>query len=213
MYDVSPARGLLTLLVVALTAGLLVAFSDLVSRDRIAANERRYLLSQLSQVVNADLYDNDLATSRIQVDNPELLGVDGATDAYVGTRAGKPAVFLFVANAPDGYNGNIGLLVGVTQDGRITGVRATSHRETPGLGDGIEADQSDWIEGFAGRSLGDPPASGWAVRADGGEFDQLTGATITPRAVVKAVRNTLVFFADNREALMDNPPADGVDAP
>ena len=213
MNEVGPTRGLLTLLAVALTAGLLVAFSDLVSRERIAANERHYLLSQFSQVVNPDLYDNDLAASRIQVQASELLGLDGATDAYVGTRAGNPVVFLFVANARDGYNGNIGLLVGITHDGRITGVRVTAHRETPGLGDAIEADESDWIESFAGRSLSDPAARGWAVRADGGEFDQLTGATITPRAVIKAVRTTLVFFADNREALMDSRPADTVDTP
>ena len=213
MHNVSPTRGLSTLLAVALTAGVLVAFSDLVSRERIAANERRYLLSQLSQVARGALYDNDLAANSIRVQDPELLGIDGATDVYVGTQAGNPVVFLFVANARDGYNGNIGLLVGVSHEGRITGVRVTSHRETPGLGDGIEADESDWIESFAGRSLNDPPASGWTVRADGGEFDQLTGATITPRAVIKAVRNTLVFFAANRETLMASRPADTVDAP
>jgi electron transport complex protein RnfG len=213
MHKVGATRGLLTLLAVALTAGLLVAFSDLVSRERIAANERSYLLGQLSQVVNPDLYDNDLAASRIQVQDSDLLGLDDATDVYVGTRAGTPVAFLFIANARDGYNGNIGLLVGITHDGRITGVRVTAHRETPGLGDGIEASKSDWIESFAGRSLGDPSVSGWTVRAHGGEFHQLTGATITPRAVIKAVRNTLVFFADNRAALMDSHPADTVETP
>ena len=96
-------------------------------------------------------------------------------------------------------------VVGVERTGRISGVRVISDRETPGLGDAIEAQRSDWIQTFAGRTLEDPLPAGWAVRADGGEFDQLTGATITPQAVVKAVRNTLVYFAANREALVAAP--------
>ena len=202
MNDISPQRGLLTLLTVALGAGLLVSVSDRMSRDRIAENERRYLLRQLNEVVSPDLYDNDLAGSRIQVSDQDLLGVAGPVDVYVGTLAGQAAVFLFNVSAPDGYNGAIDLLVGVNRDGQVSGVRVISHRETPGLGDGIEAARSDWINGFTGRSLGNPPPVGWAVRADGGEFDQLTGATITPRAVVKAVRNTLVYFSENRAALL-----------
>jgi electron transport complex protein RnfG len=107
------------------------------------------------------------------------------------------AVFSVVARG--GYAGDIELLVGVRADGRVAGVRVVEHHETPGLGDGIEADKSDWIRGFDGRSLGDPPREDWAVRRDGGDFDQFTGATITPRAVVEAVRDTLIYFEDHRD--------------
>ncbi len=213
MRNVGATRGLLTLLAVATIAGLLVSGSDYFSRDRIAANERQYLLQQLSQVVSPDLYDNDLAANQTQVQDPALLGMQEPADVYVGTRAGKPAVLLFTVNAPDGYNGNIRLLVGVMRNGQVTGVRVISHRETPGLGDAIEISRSNWIAGFAGRSLGDPPPEAWAVRADGGEFDQLTGATITARAVINAVRNTLIYFEQNQDELLQMPVTPSPETP
>ena len=104
---------------------------------------------------------------------------------------------IFNAIAPDGYNGRIHLLVGVYVDGRIAGVRVVKHAETPGLGDAIEVRKSSWILGFDGKSLDRPEPTRWAVRRDGGEFDQLTGATITRRAVVAAVRNTLLYYRQN----------------
>jgi electron transport complex protein RnfG len=96
--------------------------------------------------------------------------------------------------APDGYSGNIKLLVGVYYDGRVAGVRAVSHKETPGLGDYIETGRSDWILGFNGRSLVSPSPGDWRVKPDGGVFDAFTGATITPRAVVRAVYKSLLYF-------------------
>ena len=143
----------------------------------------------------------------MQVADAALLGNAEPTDVHVGTLAGEPSVFLFMVTAPDGYNGPIGLLVGVDRTGTVSGVRVVSHRETPGLGDAIELDRSDWIDGFAGRSLHNPPIARWGVRVDGGQFDQLTGATITPRAVVTAVRNTLVYFDDQRDELLGALPA------
>jgi electron transport complex protein RnfG len=181
---------------------LLVSTSDIFSRDRIAENDRRYLLRSLTQVVQPDDYDNDLAASQIQIASPELSGNAEKTDVYVGTLQGQPSVFIFNVTAPDGYNGPIQLLVGITRGGTITGVRAVSHRETPGLGDAIEVSRSNWILSFTGRGLDDPPPAGWAVRSDGGQFDQLTGATITPRAVVNALRNTLNYFQREREQLI-----------
>jgi electron transport complex protein RnfG len=202
MAEVSGLRGLTTLLAVGVLAGLLVSTSDELSRDRIIENDQRYLLRSLAQVVSPEAYDNDLASSSIQIINPELTGDAAPTNVYVGTLNGQPSVFIFSVTAPDGYNGPIRLLVGISRDGTITGVRAVSHRETPGLGDAIELGRSDWVLGFTGRSLADPPPAGWGVRTDGGQFDQLTGATITPRAVVKAVRNTLVYFQRERDPLV-----------
>jgi electron transport complex protein RnfG len=108
---------------------------------------------------------------------------------------------VIAAVAPDGYSGSIRLLVGINRDGSLAGVRTLAHRETPGLGDRIEAQRDDWILGFAGKSLDRPALQAWRVKRDGGVFDQFTGATITPRAVVRAVKNSLIYYRDNREAL------------
>jgi len=114
---------------------------------------------------------------------------------------GEPVALVIEALAPDGYSGTIRLLVGINIDGSLGGVRVVAHRETPGLGDAIEEERSDWILGFTGKSLQDPPLQKWAVKKDGGAFDQLTGATITPRAVVKAVRQALLYYRDQKDAL------------
>ena len=112
-----------------------------------------------------------------------------------------PVAVVLALIAPDGYGGPIKLLVGINADGSLAGVRVVNHHETPGLGDAIDTRRSNWILGFTGRSLGDPSPAQWAVRKDGGVFDQFTGATITPRAVVKAVKRALVYFEAHRDTL------------
>lgn len=205
MSSLTPSRGLLTLLAVASGAGILVSQSYRLSHERIAQNERAHLLERLSEVAPAELYDNDLTATRIEVRDEALLGSDAPVELHMGTRLGAPTVFLFTVTAPDGYNGPIRLLVGIHRSGALTGVRVISHRETPGLGDAIETERSDWILSFSGRSLMDPPTEAWRVRADGGQFDQLTGATITPRAIVKAVLGALIYFEQNRDGLIQYP--------
>lgn len=181
-----------------------VAFVHVQTQDRIAANERAVLLRELHAILPESLYDNNLADSRIMLHSPEL-GAGAAEDeglpAYVATRDGKPSAIVFTVIAPDGYGGPIKLLVGIDARGVITGVRVIAHQETPGLGDWIDTRHSDWIYGFSGRSLQDPPLARWAVRRDGGDFDQFTGATITPRAVVGAIRRTLLYFNAHRDEL------------
>ncbi len=108
---------------------------------------------------------------------------------------------IFASIAPEGYNAPIQLLIGIDPRGEITGVRAVSHRETPGLGDEIDIAKSNWIKQFDGKSLGDPPIAGWAVKQDEGQFDSITGATVTPRAVIKAVKNTLLYFSEHKDEL------------
>lgn len=184
----------------------LVATTEITTRERIAANERAYLLRALNQVVGSDRYDNDMFTDTIQVVDADLLGTADPVAVYRAFSGGQPVAVILTPLAPDGYSGTIRLLVGIDSDGVVTGVRVTSHKETPGLGDAIEAERSDWILGFDDRRLGDPPLAGWTVRRDGGAFDQFTGATITPRAVVKAVRNALLYFDAHRDALFANPP-------
>ena len=117
----------------------------------------------------------------------------------------EPVAALFVVSARDGYAGPIRLLIGITMDGTIMGVRVLEHKETPGLGDRIETTKSDWVLQFDGHSLRDPKAPGWAIRGDRGQFDQLTGASVTPRSVIKAIKQTLIWFETNRIAVFEAP--------
>lgn len=187
----------------------LVALTEDLTRERIEANERAFLLRSLNDVLPPDRYDNDLFNDTQTVVDEDLLGTGEPVTVYRAFRSGEPAAVILAPVAPDGYSGAIRLLVGIGADGALTGVRVASHRETPGLGDAIEADRSDWIRGFAGRSLGNPPLERWSVRRDGGEFDQFTGATVTPRAVVKAVRNALLYFDAHRDLLFAQPQGNG----
>lgn len=172
------------------------------TKPQIAANERAVLLANLQALVPADSFDNDLPADTVAAADPAL-GTDQPVTVYRARKNGRPVAAVLSPVAPDGYNGAIRLLVAVRVDGTLAGVRVLAHRETPGLGDPIDLAKSGWLLDFDGRSLDDPPESRWAVKRDGGDFDQFTGATITPRAAVKAVYRTLVFFRSNRERLFE----------
>jgi electron transport complex protein RnfG len=186
----------------------LVALTYKGTAERIAENERQALLRSLHQLVTPEEHDNDIYADTIVVQDKSLLGSNNGISVYRARMGGQPVAAVIASSAPDGYNGTIKLLVGIRYDGTLAGVRVVGHRETPGLGDSIEVERSDWILGFNGRSLQNPETDGWGVKKDGGMFDQFTGATITPRAVVKAVYNTLRYYQQHREALF----ADGPDA-
>jgi len=173
--------------------GLLAGTKELTD-PVIRANLRADRLKQLHELIPHDRYDNELLRDTIQVRDPAHLGTDKPVTVYRARQGGKPVAVAFRAVAPDGYNGNISLLVAVWRDGELAGVRVISHAETPGLGDQIETSKSDWITQFAGHALGKPPEEGWKVAKDGGAFDEMTGATITSRAVVQAVRRALTFY-------------------
>lgn len=185
----------------ALGTGIVAGIHDL-TVTRIAANQRAALLEQLQAIIPAKRYDNDPVGDTLELAPDPLLGTDGTTRCYRFRRDGQPVAVVLEVVAPDGYSGPIRLLVGVHRDASIAGVRVVEHRETPGLGDGIEAERSDWIHTFQGRTLGNPPSDDWEVKPDGGSFDALTGATITPRAVVHAVRDALKYFRAHREHLL-----------
>jgi electron transport complex protein RnfG len=198
------SAALLALFAVAGTT--LVAFTQQQTAGRIAANQRAALLSNLQQLVPADRYDNAL-----EVDTTILPPLDGAREPIVIYRArlgGQPVAAIYDTTTREGYSGTIRLLVGIWHSGEVAGVRVISHRETPGLGDSIEIERSPWILAFDGRSLGNPAEGEWKVRKDGGVFDQFTGATITPRAIVRAVYRALVHFRANRNQLFQDgrPP-------
>jgi Na+-translocating ferredoxin:NAD+ oxidoreductase subunit G len=202
--DTPRGNALKTLLlvgVVATGAAALVTGSHHFSKDRIAANERARLLASLNSVLDPRLQESGLVPTRITASDPELLGTPAPIDVFVATEDGRPVAAILAPVAPEGYNAPIRLLVGLSPDGVVTGVRVLGHRETPGLGDLIEIRKSNWIRQFDGRSLGDPPAALWAVDKDDGAFDSITGATVTPRAVVKALRNALLYFERHLDEL------------
>ncbi len=203
----------LSLFAIAGTA--LVAYTHDQTRERIAANERETLLRKLDVLIPRDHYDNKLIEDTLEVRDEKLLGTSEPVTVYRARREGKPVAVVMTPVAPDGYSGSISLLVGIGYDGTLTGVRVTAHHETPGLGDYIEEERSDWIYGFDGKSLDNPPLERWGVKKDGGAFDQLTGATITPRAIVKAVRKTLLYYREHRDALFAEAkaPVQGTSTP
>ena len=180
----------------------LVAFTHVATKERIEINEREALLQSLYALVPPDTVDNDMATDLIQIRAVDFLGSD-ATTVYRGRKLEQPVAAVLTSVVPNGYSGPIKLLVAVRYDGTLGGVRVISHKETPGLGDKVEETRSDWIYSFNDKSLGDPPLEKWGVKRDGGVFDQFTGATITPRSIVQAVKNTLLYVRDNKDALYD----------
>lgn len=219
-----------------ITAAILVAFTVIgtalltetfeQTKEPIAQSEREARLKLLSQVIPDALHDNDLLQDTIELPPSELLGQTRASTANRARLNGKPTAVILEAIAPDGYSGEIKLLIGISVEGVLTGVRVLAHKETPGLGDYIELGHSNWIKNFDGKSLAkaevNKQAAGgqianeqssyalpagalqseqWKVKKDGGEFDYMAGATITPRAVIKAVRNALLYFEQSRDRI------------
>ena len=194
-------RSALLLGLFALIGTALVALTYTGTQERIAEAERKYMLRSLNAVIPRSQYDNDMFNDVIEISSEKFLGTAEPVQVFRARLGGQPTAVAFAVIATEGYVGPIKLLVGIDIRGEITGVRILTHKETPGLGDKIEERRSDWILGFDGRSLQNTEQKSWQVKRDGGEFDQLTGATITPRAVVKAVRNALLFYAANKDTL------------
>lgn len=200
-------RAAVVLAVAATGAVGLVAVVHELAQPRIEAVQRAQRVAQLTAVMGGIAYDNDPLSDVVSVRDPELLGSGEPLAVHRVRRGGETVAVLVNAVAPDGYAGPIRLLVAVDAQGRLLGVRVLEHHETPGLGDGIEERRSSWIHGFDGRSLGDPPAARWQVRRDGGDFDQFTGATITPRAIVRSVRDALEYVARHHQELFASAPS------
>lgn len=180
-----------------------VSFTFDNTSERIKENKRLALLKAIHVLIPPASHDNDIFTDIVKVQNKALLGSAKPINVYRVRKNNKPVAAIISTVAPDGYISNIELLVAIRYDGTLSGVRVTHHKETPGLGDAIEENRSDWITRFKNKSLTHPDKKGWAVKRDGGDFDQFTGATITPRAIVKAVYNTLRYYKNNRDTLYE----------
>jgi len=171
--------------------------------DQINENNRLALLKAFHVLISPDSHDNDIFNDVIQKQDKNLLGRKTPVNIYRARKNNKPVAVIINSLAPDGYNGHIELLVAINYNGTLAGVRVVYHMETPGLGDAIEESRSDWITKFKQLSLTNPDKKGWAVKRDGGQFDQFTGATITPRAIVKAVYKTLLYYKEHRDSLYE----------
>ena len=194
-----------TLAIIAAICTTLVAVTYHLTVDRIAANDKALLEQSLQPALSGVFYDSGVSESRLVIQPPhDLPGTETALIYRVYANE-EPVAALFVVTARDGFSGPIRILLGVDVDGVVTGIRILRHRETPGLGNKIVSSRSDWVQQFAGRSLGDPIVTGWAIHSDGGEFDQLTGASVTPRAVIKAMRDTLIYFAAHKDEIFSAP--------
>ncbi len=182
----------------AVVGTLLVSVTHQSTLERVAENEKKLLLRNLYSLLPADKLNNDIAEDALELKPSQLLGTVSPSMSYRARKDGSPVAIIFNTIAKGGYNGDIHLLVGVYENGSLAGVRVVKHKETPGLGDAIEVRKSNWILGFDDKSLTNPAPDKWNVKRDGGDFDQITGATITPRAIVKAVKKTLEYYQSNR---------------
>jgi electron transport complex protein RnfG len=183
------------------TAGL-IAVTQQVTQDRIDSNILHAQQAAFSEILPDIYYDNDLYSNQISLEPDPLLGSNKASFAYIGRINGEFAGIIFETVAPGGYNGSMSLLVAINRDAVVTGSRVIRHQETPGLGDKIDMKKSDWMRSFENVSFTNLDKKQWKVKRDNGHFDQFTGATITPRAVVKSVKNTLEYFQQHKAELV-----------
>ncbi|SUI72351.1 electron transport complex subunit RsxG [Shewanella morhuae] len=197
-------NGFLLALFALICTGL-VAVVNQQTADKITQQEQQELMRVLHQLIPDEMHNNDLTAQCTLLLDKEALGTDNPMPAYIATMAGKPVAIAIEAIAPDGYNGNIKLIVGVNTQGEVLGVRTLTHQETPGLGDKIELRKSNWVSQFVGKMLDSQDDKQWLVKKDGGDFDQFTGATITPRAYVKAVKNAVWYFNNNQAQIFSQP--------
>jgi electron transport complex protein RnfG len=186
---------------VAAVCTALVALTFYSTEEQIAANEQAYIEQSLTPVLSGISFDNNLPASALTIRPPHELPGNEYAIVYRALNKGVPVAAVFEVTAPDGFTGPIKMLIGIDAAGVVTGVRAIQHKETAGLGDQIETSRSDWIYQFEGTSLDAPVRSAWTIRRDGGAFDQMTAASVTSRAAVNAINQTLQYFESNREAI------------
>lgn len=197
-------NGLILAIFAAVCVGL-IAITYYITRDTIAGEMEAALARTLNQLVEQSEYNNDVYHDCTLIEDTSKLGSNKPLKAYRMRQNGKPVAVVMESVAPNGYSGKIAMVVGIYADGTVAGVRVTDHKETPGLGDKVDANKSDWVLSFAGKSLSNPEPEAWAVTKDGGQFDAFTGATITPRAVIQQLAKTLVFFENNKQQLFEGP--------
>ncbi len=198
MLSKAITKNAITLSLFAAFCAAMIAITYSLTKDKIANNERRAQTKLLTEILPRELYDNDLLEAQISIAAHELLGTSSIKPGYIARKGTNATAVIFNVTAADGYSGRIELLLGIAIDGKILGVRTVKHSETPGLGDKIELKKNPWILSFDGTSLNNLSKRNWMVKKEGGVFDQFTGATITPRAVVKAIYQALNYYEQHK---------------
>ena len=201
----SMGKNSLLLAVFALITAVILASTDRLTEDRIAESERLAAQKALFEIIPVERHNNDLLMDIQPI--PEkywsTLGLESGGDIHIARLDGEPVAAIIPSITPEGYSGDIAMIVGVNFDGSIAGVRVVEHRETPGLGDKVDLRKSDWILSFNDKSLNNPKPDAWNVKKEKGDFDQFTGATITPRAVIHQIAKTLEYFSQDKERLLN----------
>ncbi|MDX1757443.1 MAG: electron transport complex subunit RsxG [Marinobacter sp.] len=186
----------------AVITGGTIAVTQVMTEERIEQQIARAEARALFEIIPETVHDNNMLEDAFELPADPERGFRQPFTAWKATSQGQPVGIILPVTAPDGYSGDIKLLVGIDPVGKVLGVRVTSHKETPGLGDKVERKKSDWVLDFNGRSLDNPGPEGWTVAKNGGVFDQFTGATITPRAVTKAVHKALLYFRTHQPEIL-----------
>lgn len=194
---------LLTAFAIICTAS--VAVVNVLTKPMIAEQEQNALLKTLNQLIPEDSYDNDIFATCFMVSDDKLLGKGQSQQVFIAKRDNLPVALMLETSTFRGYGGEIKLAVGIFENGQLAGVRVIHHSETPGLGDKIQTNKSDWLLSFNRREYKPSQQQRWEVKKNGGDYDAFTGATITPRAVVLAVKDALIYFAENKESLFNHP--------
>ena len=201
----SMGKNSLLLAVFALITAVILASTDRLTEDRIAESERLAAQKALFEIIPVERHNNDLLMDIQPI--PEkywsTLGLESGGDIHIARLDREPVAAIIPSITPEGYSGDIAMIVGVNFDGSIAGVRIVEHKETPGLGDKVDLRKSDWILSFNGKSLSNPKPDAWNVKKEKGDFDQFTGATITPRAVIHQIAKTLEYFSQDKERLLN----------
>ena len=199
----SSLRVMILVAIMAITASVIVSGSYEISHERILKNQQNRQLETLDELLQNSNYD-EIIENFNSTDSINIIENSEPRPLYIAIRNNAATAVVYSAGSSQGYNGPIDMLIGISMDGNVMGVRIINHRETPGLGDLIEIEKSDWITHFNQKSLLDPPLSEWKVVKDGGKFDGFTSATITARAVIHTVREALINFEKNKEKIISD---------
>lgn len=183
-----------------------VALVNELTRPVIQEQQKIALQKDINQLIDKSLYDNKIIQSCFAVVDENLLGDKLPKHVFIATKNNVPVAAIIQSSTFKGYSGEIKLLIGIYSNGTIAGVRVSSHTETPGLGDKIQINKSDWIYSFDDKKYQSSAENRWEVKKNGGDFDAFTGATITPRAVILAVRDALIYFQENQQTLFNTKP-------
>ncbi|HEY5716121.1 MAG TPA: electron transport complex subunit RsxG [Psychromonas sp.] len=200
----SISRNALLLAAFAIICTGSVAVVSELTQPQIAQQEQKALLKTLNQIIPVQQYDNDIVASCFTVTDQNLLGSTQPQQVFIAKKDNRPIAVMLEATTMRGYSGQINLLIGIYENAQIAGVRAIHHSETPGLGDKIQTNKSDWIYAFNGKFYQEAQKTRWDVKKNGGDFDAFTGASITPRAVIFAVKDALIYFKNNKDKLFQH---------